>query len=537
MTTLYLCEKPSQARALAKAIGAHRAESGAFEGDGVIVTHCYGSMLSLATPDHYLNDSAWLVEALPVVPDKWDLVVIPAVRDQFAKIGHLLGRADQAVIATDPDDAGEVIGRHVLMAHGFNKPVKRLWASALDSNSLLTAVKNLLDLSETESYYRAGLVRMKMDWLFGMNLTRLFSIARGTTSKIGRVKTRLLGELIKREQEISGYVPSSTYQVSLQSNGVQFDSTLRGFATMPNLGYTAKCLSVMEDTVELAPPAPFTLSGLLSQVAAVDGISLAAAYAATQSLYECGLISYPRTSSTQLPDTNSAGFANHHAIIPVTTNANISSLGEVELAVYRAISKNYDMNLMGPSVLSRSIVLLEVDGMTFNHVSLAIKHESDPGWLLMTSDEYARYRRPGLPAGVFVAGRSYPIRTDVKVCTSSPPPRYTEASLLDMIVRQNIGTEATRVSEIGSLISDGVASLVDGAFLPTGLGRNLINDLPSAVKGPDMSVMVQMAMASARLSGLDKPHLAAAERWLQDMVSLVRSQCQKSSSRSLSECV
>lgn len=534
MTTLYLCEKPSQARALAKVLDAKRTEAGSYERDGVIVTHSYGSMFSLATPDFYLNESAWRLDSLPVVPERWSLILSPSARDQFFRIGELLKRAENAVIATDPDDAGEVIGRHILIASHFKGPIKRLWASALDKNSLTNALKNLRPLSETDSYYRAGMIRMKLDWLFGMNLTRLYSLLRGSTSKLGRVKTRILGELVNREQEIESFLPELENQHYLISNGVAF-SPVNTVETPANAGSisSAKCVSVTNDTVELQPPSPFTLSALLSQVSSENGISIDAAYAAAQSLYEAQVISYPRTSSTQMPDGNAVGFANHHAIIPVG-DVDIGSLGEAEIAVFRAVTRNYNMNLLGPATLDRQIVVLEAGDMKFNYIALEVKNEDDAGWLMLTSKEFDSYRPDGKISNYFEVGRTYPVNFVTKTKPTPSPSRFSEASLLEMMARKNIGTEATRVSEIGTLFRDGVATIENGEIKPSANGLALMRDLPGVVSGSEMSEMVHTAIAFARLSGSEAPLLNGAEKWLGAVIEEAKAQYQTSSSRSQS---
>ena len=178
--TLYLCEKPSQARVLANLLGASQQETGAFVGDEVVVTYCYGHMHSLAMPDEYIGDIPWKLCDLPILPTDWIWKVKSQHQEQFDNIGKWLAEAKCAVIATDPDEEGEVIGRQVLKAHQFDGLVKRLWVSSLDQNSLKNAVHNLLPLSATDSHFRAGLIRHELDWLFGMNLRNYVAAAQSS---------------------------------------------------------------------------------------------------------------------------------------------------------------------------------------------------------------------------------------------------------------------------------------------------------------------------------------------------------------------
>ncbi|MDX5298271.1 MAG: toprim domain-containing protein, partial [Gammaproteobacteria bacterium] len=68
--TLYICEKPSVARDLAKHLGATTKGDGFLDtGKGVVITWCFGHLLEMAPPDAYHPDLArWSLEALPVQP-------------------------------------------------------------------------------------------------------------------------------------------------------------------------------------------------------------------------------------------------------------------------------------------------------------------------------------------------------------------------------------------------------------------------------------------------------------------------------------
>lgn len=518
METLYLCEKPSQARKLAKVLGASNAVDGGYQGNGSIVTYCFGSMLSLAAPEHYTGSHEWRIDELPITPNKWDATVIPSAQEQFDRIGALLAKSGRAVIATDPDDAGEVIGRMVIAAHSFKGEIKRLWVSALDNNSLSSGLKTLRDLSETESYYRSGLVRMKMDWLFGMNLTRAFSLIRNETSKIGRVKTGLLARIVQKEREIAGFMPSPVYNASFVLNGATFDWVGAAKANcLPAFEGAAKCLSVVDDVVEAPAPSPYTLSALLVFMAD-NGFSLAASYQAAQALYEGGFISYPRTSCDKLPSGAATGFANHHAIIPVSAlGQKAAGISQAESFMYQAITRNYEENLFGAAILRRRMVVMSVGGQMFTHVEHWLACDEDAGWLLRSNENLMRFRGKKPLSGI-AAHRAYPVSVRAMVGNSMPPARFTEATLLDYMAKNNIGTEATRVGAISSLYEDGVAELEDSEIRSTARGERLIDSLPPSILGDAMSLMVRDAVLSARLSGDCSTHLAKAADWLKDSI-------------------
>ena len=175
--TFYLCEKPSQARTLAKVLGAEKGRDQMHFAEGVVIGHAYGHMLNLAKPETYIGTGPWCLDNLPILPKTWIWQVKDEHREHLDNLGKYLSQADLVVLATDPDEEGEVIGRQILQAHNYSGKVLRLWMSALETESLKKSLQNLRPLSETDHFYQAGRVRHEMDWLFGMNLSRAFSVS------------------------------------------------------------------------------------------------------------------------------------------------------------------------------------------------------------------------------------------------------------------------------------------------------------------------------------------------------------------------
>ncbi|MBE0436806.1 MAG: hypothetical protein IBX56_13480 [Methylomicrobium sp.] len=72
MTALYLCEKPSQAKDIARVLGANQRRDGYFEGPQTIVTWCFGHLLEMAAPEDYDPElKTWRFETLPIIPGQW----------------------------------------------------------------------------------------------------------------------------------------------------------------------------------------------------------------------------------------------------------------------------------------------------------------------------------------------------------------------------------------------------------------------------------------------------------------------------------
>lgn len=220
MTILYICEKPSQARDIARVLGVTTRGEGYIEGQGIQVTWCLGHLLELAPPESYCNNlKPWRMDVLPVVPKKWVVSPVARTKKQFNIIKKLLKSTKHVIIATDADREGDVIGREILDYCGFKGKVERLWLSALDDVSIKKALGNIHPGSFSENLYKAGLGRQRADWLVGMNLTMaatsLFGNKNGERGQgvlsVGRVQTPTLKLVVDRDREIDNFQPKDYF--------------------------------------------------------------------------------------------------------------------------------------------------------------------------------------------------------------------------------------------------------------------------------------------------------------------------------------
>lgn len=103
---LFIAEKPSLARAIADVMPKpHRKQDGYIQiANGDIVTWCIGHLLEQAPPDAYDSKyKKWQKSDLPIIPNKWELVVKPNTKKQFNIVKKLIKQADVLVNLGDPD--------------------------------------------------------------------------------------------------------------------------------------------------------------------------------------------------------------------------------------------------------------------------------------------------------------------------------------------------------------------------------------------------------------------------------------------------
>ncbi len=134
-----VAEKPSVARDIARVLGASNQGQGYLHGNGYVVTWAVGHLVALAQP-HEINPEwrQWRRDRLPILPDRWPLVVYEQTKDQFEVVRKLLNspKIASVVCATDAGREGELIFRYIYEAAACEKPFRRLWISSLTPDAI-----------------------------------------------------------------------------------------------------------------------------------------------------------------------------------------------------------------------------------------------------------------------------------------------------------------------------------------------------------------------------------------------------------------
>ena len=115
MPTLIIAEKPSVARGIADAVGAHERRDGYIEGGGYLISWCRGHIIDLDFPQNYPQWSGhWSMSQLPMIPERWRWSV--TAPEQYKVLKGLLDRADVELVvnACDADREGEMIAREII---------------------------------------------------------------------------------------------------------------------------------------------------------------------------------------------------------------------------------------------------------------------------------------------------------------------------------------------------------------------------------------------------------------------------------------
>ena len=342
---LYICEKPSQARDLARVLnlGTKHDYHISNPADTVGVTWCLGHLLELYLPDEYSeNWKHWNLGTLPIVPEIWKYRARlakrkpgsraaprkdPEVTKQLQAIKKLINSASLITIATDFDREGEAIARLVLDEYaGYRGPLKRLCLTALDDKSIRKSLAAVRDGADTYNLYQAALARSRADWLVGMNLSRLFTVTASqngarTVLNIGRVTTPTIALVVQRQTEIENFVPRQYYVLKAEMNFAGCTYTAKwepkdealdadGYVTNPEymkelMNRLCQSQFVVEKYTsgnkKQKAPLPFDLTTLQQFANRRFGYTAKKTLDIAQSLYEKKLTTYPRTDCRYLP--------------------------------------------------------------------------------------------------------------------------------------------------------------------------------------------------------------------------------------------
>ncbi|WP_458372689.1 DNA topoisomerase III [Pseudomonas veronii] len=444
---LFLCEKPSQGRDIAKVLGASRRGDGCLIGRETTVTWCIGHLLETAPPEAYGDQyKTWSLDHLPIIPAQWRVEVKPKTVAQFKIIKHLLSEATTVVIATDADREGEMIARELLELCNYRGSVERLWLSALNEASIRKALSSLKSSQETFPLYHSALARSRADWLIGMNLSRLFTLlgrraGYGAVLSVGRVQTPTLRLVVERDRAIASFVsvPYWVVNAHLSSMGQQpfiaswippssgrdeagrcLQQALASQALQAiSSSKTATVVSLRTEHLREAPPLPFDLSTLQEVCSRKLGLGAQETLNIAQALYETHkATSYPRSDCRYLPESmfnevaavfdallrmdpalrpalgsidqslrsrawNDAKVTAHHGIIPTTEPANLGRMSEQERQVYELIRSHYLAQFLPHHEFDRTEVELECSAERLTAVGKQILVQ---GWKGLLSD-------------------------------------------------------------------------------------------------------------------------------------------------------
>lgn len=400
-------------------------------------------------------------------------------------------KADKFTVATDYDIEGEVIGYNIIRFICNKKDAKRMKYSTLTKDELIGSYENAskhLDWGQVE----AGLARHELDYYYGINLSRALTLSiKNSTGRFkvmssGRVQGPALAILAEREKEIQKFKPVPFWQIELLAqNGISawheedkfWDKKKADSVMKKTKGKKAFISKITKKQTKQSPPNPFDLTALQIEAYRLFRISPKDTLALAQKLYTSAYISYPRTSSNQIPQSINVkkimkklsiqsrykkpanDLLSQPSLIPnngrKTDPAHpcIMPTGEIPKKFHPRASRIYDLIVRRffatfGELAIRETMSIEINVNKETFIAKGTK-TIKPGWHKFYHP-YVRLEEQELP--------ELKEKDEIKVKQiklhskeTQHPKRYTPASIIKELEKKELGTKATRAQIIENL--------------------------------------------------------------------------------------
>lgn len=319
---LIIAEKPSVGMTIADVVSATTKKDGYIEGNGYIVSWCFGHLVELMNPDYYIKKDdteenvRWNIDDLPIIPDVWQFTLADdkGVRKQFNTLKKLMlsEKVKTIICATDAGREGECIFRYVYDYAKCNKYVERLWVSSLEESAIREGLNCMKPDTEYDLLFESGFARAKADWLIGMNMTRVYSLkfnALKPVLSIGRVQTPTLAMIVDRYFSVNNFVKEYYYKVELDTDKgfiLKSEKKYNSVQEAENVLYPIGEYGIVEvfekKRQKKNPPPLFDLTLLQREANSQLGYTAQETLDILQKLYESKLVTYPRTDSNYITE-------------------------------------------------------------------------------------------------------------------------------------------------------------------------------------------------------------------------------------------
>jgi len=489
MTKLLIVESPAKAKTIAKYLNDIPDQTEDF-----VVTSSVGHVRDLPKS----NKKAIDIEA-GFVPN----YEISKGKDKvISEIKTKAKKANEVLLATDPDREGEAIAWHLKEVLGLKNP-KRIVFNEITKDAVQEAIKHPREIDD--KLRKAQEARRILDRLVGYDLSGLIwkKVRYGLSA--GRVQSPSLRIIMEREREIRAFIPEDfwviTADVKNKSNS-QFPLTCsdepREEKEMQRIMDAGKkgawnVTNIKESEMKRSPKAPFITSTLQQTASTRLGYAPSKTMGIAQKLYEAGHITYMRTDSTTMSKQAHAQiikvvndkygkeyymsrtFAKkskmaqeaHEAVRPSDITKDSAGATEEQKSLYRLIwQRTVASQMTDAKLLKMKMIVNVADGSVPDFTTNGSRTLFD-GWF--KADPDARGEDVELPK-VDVGETLKLIEMHDEAKQTQPPSRYTEAGLIKELEKRGIGRPSTYASIMRTLNDRGYVEKQGKTLFPTDTG-------------------------------------------------------------------
>lgn len=437
-------------------------------------------------------------------------------------------KADEVILATDPDREGEAISWHLADVLGLDmKTTKRLEFHEITKPAIEEAMKNPRTIYM--SLVEAQNARRMYDRIIGFNLSSLLNKKIGSPSA-GRVQSATLRMIVDNDDERKSFVPEKFWTIDLVLNvgGRKVNASLSKVdgksitklsseeaakKVLERIGDSLTVSSISVSTKVVEPKLPFTTSSLQQEAYAKFHFSVKDTMDLAQKLYEgkningqhVGLITYHRSDDPRIsphfyhdhavpfikeqfgdkylgrlrPIKKKAGSQEaHECIRPTGTHrtpevvAASAGLSASEIKLYRLIYTRAMASLMAPKVVEVTTINLENNGIEFKiegNKTIFDGYER----IYKEFEEDETHLAPSMKEN-----ETYSImKKGFTEKATEPPAAYSQAKVVKLMEEKGIGRPSTYASTIKTLIDRKYVVSKAGVLTPTESGIETTNGL------------------------------------------------------------
>ncbi len=445
--------------------------------------------------------------------------IIPAGRERIVnELKNAAKKADEVILATDPDREGEAISWHLAKVLGLDvKTNKRLQFHEITKPAILEALNDpkTIDMNLVESQE----TRRMFDRIIGFKLSALLKNRIGSKSA-GRVQSATLKMIVDNDNEIKSFVPEEYWDITIElkigkrkltmtldkvdGKGANVKNEVEADAILARLGdsLTLTSLNTVKKSVPSKPA--LTTSTMQQEAYARYHFSTSKTQSLAQKLYEgltvnnehAGLITYMRTDSTRISPVFFEGQAKpfieekygkeyvghtklgkkqanaqdaHEAIRPTSlarTPEMVAASPFVtsdEAKLYKLIYERTLASLMSDRIEEVTTAIFEDNGLSFK---ISGYKTLFPGYCVLLKDGDEDKELPDLEEG-----KRYSLSEKSKEQKfTKAPARYTEAKIVKLMEEKGIGRPSTYASTLRTLQQRGYIDSKKGVVTPTESG-------------------------------------------------------------------
>lgn len=465
-------------------------------------------------------------------------ITIRGKGDTIRELRSAVKKADQVLIASDPDREGEAIAWHLqnLLDIRADDPC-RIEFNEITKQAVQRAIENPRPLDYNR--INAQQARRILDRLVGYNLSPLLwrKVKKGLSA--GRVQSVAVRLISDREEEIQSFVPEEYWSLSAKfskkgqrafegklykHNGKkvkivskeEMDQVLQG---LKDAQYTVGKVTRKEKHRNPAPP--FITSTLQQEAYKKLNFTARKTMMIAQQLYEglelgkkgaTGLVTYIRTDSTRISATareqaldyiraqfgekytgkgvvQAAGKGKiqdaHEAIRPTNIGQEPDQIKRFlsgdQYKLYKLIWSRFLASQMSAAVFDTTAVDIAAGDYIFRATGLTMVFPGYTRVYIETRDEGDKEEEKQLPQ--LSEGDNLQARDlDPKQHFTQPPPRYTDATLVKAMEEKGIGRPSTYAPIVETIIKRGYVSRENKQFYPTELGSIVVDLLKKHFK-------------------------------------------------------